>query len=118
MVNNEFGKLKSCVVGTEFNFSKRNIDFTFKNMYRTNLGIDSLYDSNFTYYEIDQQIISERREDLDNLEKVLIEHGVDVIRPKEHIQPRIFNYLNKKDFMHSAASNVRDIVFTYKDLVI
>ena len=28
MVNNEFGKLKSCVVGTAFNFSKRNIDFT------------------------------------------------------------------------------------------
>ena len=118
MVKNEFGKLKSCVVGTEFNFTKRNIDFTFKNMYKTNLGIEKLYDSNFCCYEIDQQVLKERREDLENLEKILKEYGVNVIRPTEHKVPKIFTYNNEKDFMHSAANNVRDIVFTYADLII
>ena len=57
MVNNEFGKLKSCIVGNELNFSKKLIDFTFKVTYNSNLkfNLNNIYDTSMEYIEINQK---------------------------------------------------------------
>ncbi len=123
MVNNEFGKLKSCIVGNELNFSKKLIDFTFKVTYNSNLkfNLNNIYDTSMEYIEINQELIEERIDDLNNLQKVLEENGVKIIRPNTYTKPELFEYkasLKNTTHMHSPASNVRDLVLTYKDLVI
>lgn len=118
MVNNEFGKLKKIVVGREHEFSKRCIDFTFKQMYKSNLGLNSIYNENFTQYKIDYEVSNERIQDLDNLEKLLTDvYGVEVIRPEGYRIPEFFKYQDK-EYMRSCANAVRDLIFTYKDLII
>lgn len=117
MVNNEFGQLKKVVVGTELNFTKRFMDFTFKNMFKENLKLDSIYNNIFEYYELNYELIQERIYDLNNLAKTLEEKGIMVIRPDIYSKPNYFEYNNKNN-IKSAASNVRDLVLTYKDLII
>ena len=119
-VNNEFGQLKEVIVGTELNFSKRIMDFTFKNMYKDNLKLQSIYNNIFDYYELNYELIQERIDDLDNLAKVLIDRNIKVIRPDTYHKPyMIYPNKNKPDtLIASAASNVRDITFTYKNLII
>lgn len=113
-IENEFGELKKVIVGTELNFSKRTMDFTFKNMYKENLKLDTIYNNIFDYYELNYELVKERIEDLDNLAKVLENRGIEVIRPDTYNTPQYFDY-NGKNYMKSAASNVRDLVLTYKD---
>ena len=116
-VNNEFGTLKRVVVGTELNFTKRQMDFTFRNMFKENLKLDSIYNNIFENYELNYELVQERIQDLDNLAKVLEDRGIEVIRPDTYELPNYFDY-NGKNQIKSAASNVRDITLTYKDLVI
>ena len=118
MVNNEFGKLKKVVVGREHEFNKRYIDFTFKQMYKSNLGLNLIYNEEFTQYKIDYDISNERILDLDNLSKTLESYGVEVIRPDGYTTPNFFKYIDNRDYMDSCANSVRDLIFTYKDLLI
>ena len=57
MILNEFGNLKKVVVGTELNFSKRAMDFTFRNMYKENLKLDSIYNNIFDNYELNYELV-------------------------------------------------------------
>lgn len=119
MVNNEFGQLKEVIVGTELNFSKRIMDFTFRNMYKDNLKLQSIYNNIFDHYELNYELVQERIDDLDNLANTLAERGIKVIRPQTHDLPSMVYYNNGKNaLIESAASNVRDITFTYKNLLI
>lgn len=117
MILNEFGNLKKVVVGTELNFQKRTMDFTFRNMYKENLKLDSIYNNIFDDYELNYELVQERIEDLDNLANTLTQKGIEVIRPDTYQTPQYFDY-NGKNYMKSAASNVRDLVFTYDDFIL
>lgn len=117
MILNEFGNLKKVVVGTELNFSKRAMDFTFRNMYKENLKLDSIYNNIFDNYELNYELVQERITDLDNLAKVLEDRGIEVIRPDTYQTPQYFEY-ESKNYMKSAASNVRDLTFTYDDFIL
>ena len=118
MLNNEFGKLKKIVVGREHEFNKRYIDFTFKQMYKANLGLNLIYNEEFTQYKIDYDVSNERIQDLDNLAKVLESYNIEVIRPDGYKTPSFFKYIDGRDYMNSCANSVRDLIFTYKDLLI
>ena len=118
-VNNEFGQLKEVIVGTELNFTKRIMDFTFKNMYKDNLKLGSIYNNIFEHYELNYELIRERIDDLDNLARVLEDRGIKVIRPDSYNKPHMIkNPFHNQELIASAASNVRDLTFTYKDLII
>lgn len=103
------------------------MDFTFKNMYKQNLGLEKIYDDCFDYLDISSELIEERTQDLNNLQKVLEEHNIQVHRPKPLTHPKYFtkHQLNKfevgkPEFVHfanriieSSASNVRDLTLVY-----
>lgn len=118
MTNNEFGLLKKVVVGREHEFSKRQIDFTFKQMYKANLGLNLIYNQGFTQYKIDYEISNERIQDLDNLSSLLESFGIEVIRPDGFKTPEFFKYIDNNDYMKSCANSTRDLIFTYKDLLL
>ena len=112
----QYGKLKRVVVGKELNFSKRLLDITTKSFYKSNLG-QEIYESPTVNYNINYNIIQERHMDLNNLENVLVNMGIDVIRPDNidklyPIQTPTF----KTEL--SAASNVRDLIFVYNNTII
>ena len=79
--SNEYSPLKECIVGSVLNHSFNTSDPTFQMVHYGNLK-----DSTFTKserYRIDKKRHKERAEDLDNLAKVLEEHGVKVWRPDD-----------------------------------
>lgn len=115
MTQTEFGELKEVIVGRELEISTRSFDTTFKIFYKNN--ISDYYFADFKEYSINSQLVAERNEDLDNLAKILEQNGVKVYRPekvKDKIQIQTPNFKS----IHSSASNVRDLVFTYKDLIV
>ena len=112
----QYGNLKRVIVGKELNFSKRLLDITIKSFYKSNLG-QEIYENPHKDYTINYKLIQERQNDLNNLEKVLVKLGVDVIRPDNinklyPIQTPTF----KTEL--SAASNVRDLTFIYNKTII
>jgi glycine amidinotransferase len=119
-VNNTYSKLKTCVVGKELDIPKRYIDETFKYFYSENLnrGLYNVYAKKCGYseYTINKEILDIRREQLDNLAKILENNNVKVYRPKDIKTTEIKT--NNFNSYSSIASNVRDLTFVYKNYII
>ena len=116
-VYTEFGKLKEVIVGVEYNFNKRVMDFTFKNMYKENMNLSEIYAKELCEYEISSKLIDKRNEGLNNLSEILLKHSVKVYRPEMLDSPEYISSPTYKTIT-SSASNVRDLVFTYSDKII
>jgi len=111
----EFGKLKQVIVGRELEMENRKLDMTFKLFYKSNL--QNIHYTDYNEYSINSTLIKERNEDLDNLAKVLENLGIIVYRP-EKVNKVIKIKTPTIDTILSSSSNVRDLVFTYGDLIL
>lgn len=114
--NTQFGKLKVVVVGRELQIQKRFMDISFKYFYKEAIG-EGLYNSAISEYKINDEILSIRIQQLDNLAKTLKDFGIDVYRPQA------INQIHKIktpafDSIASTANNVRDLTLVYKDKII
>jgi glycine amidinotransferase len=116
-VYTEFGNLTEVIVGVELGFSKRVLDFTFKNMYRDNMNLTNIYDDSFGEYKVSTKLIEERNADLDSLSELLTSLGVKVRRPLTLESPQMFRTPDWGSVV-SSASNVRDIVLTYGNSIV
>ena len=67
MIKNEYSKLKKCIVGREFSLSPKIFDISFKVFFRENLE-ELDYCQEFEN-EYTSEIVGQRNEDLDNLDK-------------------------------------------------
>lgn len=114
MIKNEYSKLKKVLVGREFDFPQRTFDISFKVFFQDHL--DDLDLVKKFSKEYTAEIVGERNEDLDNLAKVLEEHGVEVYRPEPVTTPKKVKtpYF---DSIQRSASNVRDQCFVYKNTI-
>lgn len=116
--NTTFGKLKEVVVGRELEISRRLIDFTFKNFFRDNLcHNDGLYNHRHEIYNISEDILSRRIEQLDGLADTLTELGVNVFRPDRMIGVHKLK-TPTYDTEASSANNVRDLTLVYHDTIV
>ena len=79
--NTTFGKLKEVVVGRELEIERRAIDMTFRVFYKENLCEEGLYNSRNEIYNISEDILLKRIQQLDNLAETLKSCGVKVYRP-------------------------------------
>lgn len=111
----EFGKLKKVIVGRELQYPERVMDITFKAFYRDNIKNNQF--TNYKDYSINSQLIQERNEDLDQLSKILEDHGAIVYRPKMVDRPITVQTPHFKSLL-SSASNVRDLTLTYGALIL
>jgi len=75
----EWGKLEEVVLGTCMNFNHEGIDKVFRFLYENN---DGQHNKRNRPYEIAAKYLHERQEDLDNLQKIMENHGVVVRRAK------------------------------------
>jgi len=116
--SNSYDTLKAVIIGNELELSKRVIDFTFKNFYKSNLG-QSVYEYNDLgdEYIINDIILKERIEDLNNLATILQELGITVYRPDILKQVIPFKTTTFKSEL-SPANNVRDITIVIDDKLI
>ena len=80
-VYTEWDPLKEVIVGNCLGFNHERLDATFHFMYRNWYG-DFEKHLGDSRYEMAEQIVKERQEDLNNLQKVLEERGIVVRRPK------------------------------------
>ncbi len=112
----EFGNLKEVIVGREIQFNKRLMDSTFKIFYKHN--IENTQFNDFNDYSITSEIISERIEDLNNLANTLSNLGIKVHRPDIVSTPKKIVTPTFDGVLHSSASNVRDMTFTYANSII
>ena len=111
----EFGKLNEVVVGRELQFNQRIVEATFKAFYKKNLRNNQF--SSYKEYSINSKLIDERNQDLDGLAKTLSGLGVKVKRPDVVGSPQPVMTPTFKSFL-SSASNVRDTVLTYGNMII
>jgi len=109
-----YGKLNSVIVGRELELNNRNIDFTFKHMYQSNLN-EEIYQQE--YYQITDKIIKERIESLDKLAEVLTNEGVVVERPTIVDSVKRIQTPEFKGEL-SSASNVRDLTLVLDKKII
>lgn len=114
-----FGKLKKVIVGKELELKKRIADFAFLHFYQENLGhkVYGKLMANGNEYYVNYDLVIERNEDLDGLEKTLLNLGVEVYRPdslKEVIPVKTPHFKSEL----SSASNVRDLSLVYCDHLI
>lgn len=114
--NTSFGKLKSVIVGRELNLNKRSVDLTFRCFYKESLGHD-IYESPFGEYYVNSDFLQERIKDLDGLAETLEKNGVTVYRPKELKKVIQFKTPSFESEV-SSASNIRDISFVYKNIIL
>ena len=114
MSNNEYSKLKKCIVGRDLGFDKKYFDLTFKLFFNKNLK-ETYYGEEFIN-QFTSEILKERNDDLDNLAKILESYNVKVYRPKtldkikRIITPEFENII-------TASSNVRDLTFIYNKTI-
>lgn len=115
MTNNEYSKLKKCIVGRDLGFDKKYFDLTFNLFFNKNLK-NTYYGEEFQN-QFTSEILKERNDDLDNLAKILESYNVKVYRPKtldkikRVITPEFENII-------TASSNVRDLTFIYNKTII
>lgn len=115
MIQNEYGRLKKVLVGREFDFPQKVFDISFKVFFQDHLDdLDMVKDFKDEYTA---QIVAERNEDLDNLAKVLEQHGVEVYRPEPVTRPVKVKTPYFESVWRSSA-NVRDQCFVYKNTII
>lgn len=114
--NTQFGKLKEVVVGRELKLDKRVMDVTFKYFYKEALG-QEIYEQRFDGYSVNMESVLKRNDDLDNLAKLLQSLGVVVHRPDEIKKVCEIKTPTFKSEV-SSASNVRDITFVYKNMIL
>lgn len=115
IVNNEYDKLRKCIVGREFNLSDKMFDLSFRVFFQNNLE-DLDYCRAFEK-EYTNEVIQERNEDLDNLAKVLESYGVEVLRPK--VTDKVIDVKTPTfKSICRPSSNVRDLTFVYDKTII
>lgn len=116
-MNTEFGRLKEIVVGVELELEERVMDFTFKNMYRDNLGLSNIYDCTIDKYKINKRYINERISDLNMLAEQLQSHNIEVHRPDK---VKVLDTIKTPTYktVTSSASNVRDITLVHNNCII
>jgi glycine amidinotransferase len=112
----EYNTLKRVVVGVENYENSKIVDATLKHFFKDNLK-DYYRDENFTSYNISNQCIEERKQDLDNLVNVLLNEGIEVVRPNECSRLKTVKtpYFNSVFYSNS---NVRDLTLTVGDKII
>lgn len=116
MVFTEFGNLKEVIVGKELKLPTRQMDFTIKNMYNDNFKLSTVYNDIFENYTLDKYMIETRNDQLDNLAKTLTDLDIIVHRPDDVKKLELIRTPDYTSAM-SSASNVRDIIFTYGDII-
>lgn len=114
--NTSFGKLKEVVVGREAEFNTRFMDFSMKYFYKENIG-QKIYENPYDRFEITEDVVAERIDDLNNLAKTLEQLGVKVHRPDKITKVIRFKTPTYQAEMTSA-SNVRDITWVYNNKII
>ena len=112
----EYGTLKRIVVGVENFENTKIVDVTLKHFFKDNLK-DYFRDESFTSYTVSDKVISERKEDLDNLASTLSALGIEVVRPQpchrlKQIKTPFFNSVFYSN------SNVRDLTLTLRNKII
>ena len=115
MNQNEYGRLRKVLVGREFDFPQSVWDISFKAFFQDHL--DDLDLVKKFSKEYTAKIVAERNEDLDNLAKLLTEHGIKVYRPEKIKKAMPIQTPYFKSYCRAAA-NVRDLCFIYKDTII
>jgi predicted transcriptional regulator len=106
----EFWKLKKIIVWNVQNYNLEKLDVTFKIAYWENLRYSNF--ESYKDYKVDKQKILERKEDLDNLAKLLESLNIEVYRPDELSNFKTFKtpYIS---WVLNAISNPRDLVLIY-----
>lgn len=112
----EYDTLKRVIIGRESLERTRAVDFTLKNFFKDNLA-EKFHHEEFVSYELTDQVLSERREDLDAFADTLSRRGIEVVRPIEqknikHIKTPDFNSICMNN------SNVRDLTLTLDNMII
>lgn len=112
----EYDRLDEVVVGVETFEKTRKVDYTLKLFFRDNIH-DYYHDEDFIEYNISEQIIEERKQDLDNLARVLEDNDVTVMRPTpcNGLKTTRTPHFNSISYSNS---NVRDLCLTLDDLII
>ena len=112
-----FGKLKEVVVGRELEVNRRMIDVIFNNFFKENLCEDGLYNSRHEIYNITEDILVKRVQQLDSLAKTLEDLGVKVYRPD---RVTAVHKIKTPTFETeaSSANNVRDLTLVYNDTIV
>jgi len=113
---NEYNKLKKVVVGQETYENTKFVDYTLKLFFKENLS-DFYQSEEFVKYDISDQIIQERKNDLESLSQTLIDHNVEVVRPTAHDKLKTVKTPNFKSVFYSN-SNVRDLCICIQDYII
>lgn len=114
--NTSFGKLKAVIVGCELELNSRIIDITFKHFYKEAIG-NGIYNSRHELYNISNDILQLRIQQLDKLAEILQQFGITVYRPdKVSAVHKIKTPTYETEA--SSASNVRDLTFIYNNKII
>lgn len=112
----EYDTLKRVVVGVENYENSKLVDVTLKHFFKDNLK-DYYRDENFTSYNVSDECIEERKQDLDGLAQLLSNEGIDVLRPNSCNRLKSI----KTPFFSSifySNSNVRDLTLTVGNKII
>jgi glycine amidinotransferase len=113
-VYTEWGQLEEVIFGNSLNFNLKDIDFTFRFLYENK---DGRFREKTQVYELSEQYVMERQEDLDNLQRILEDFGVVVQRPQQLREITKFRTPTFEAYM-TACDSVRDPFFLIGDEII